>query len=728
MRNPFARFFAAKKPPVEEAYSSRALLEAQGHTTTYNPSEIVGRQGLQVFRKMRKDDQVKAALSFKKNSVLATGWGVKSPEGMPDDWEPRAFIQHCLDNVKGTFDDDLLGIINALDYGYSVSEKIFSIAEGGEWAGKIMLSEIKGKDPITFEFDQDKYGNLIGLYQVEGYKREPLTPAKFVIWSYQSEFNNIYGESDLEACYPAWWSKVNAYKWLAVALEKFAVPPLILLYNASAMDTAIQDKVQTLLKRLQANSVGMIPRANKDDAEFWTPSNFAGIKDVFVPVLSMYNQDIARALLVPGLLGMTADSDTGSYARSQTHFSAFELIVGRIRCEIAETVVNEQIIRPLCDLNFFGLDEYPYFEFLPLTTDKRAEILTQWKALVDAKAVTRQTNDEDHIRELLEFPERSEELQVLPEPEPPAPSPVPPNGSPSPGDDDAETGRAFYSSFKLARKPTKYERKVDFKATVEQLNTHEQSAKDRIKTAIRTAQEQVAKRIKSSFDADPYALIEGLKFPNATALKDAVNALVDDSFNNGRRSIAAGKYRDALPGVEAKEAIKWLRAKKIDIAGVLIDRVIGEVRSAITESIRAGDTTQDAIERVKRVLDPFTGDEAVLKDGEPLKAYRIETIVRTVTTQAYNMGRIVEIRQNPLVAGVQYSAILDERTTDVCAHLDGKIFRPGDSDLDALTPPNHYNCRSLLVPVMIDEEPKAEEFITPGQIGEAREKAGKGFV
>lgn len=727
MRQIIARLFASKKP-AEEAYSSARLLEQQGLLSQYNPSDLVGKQGMRIFSKMRKDDQVKAALKFKKNAVLAPGWTIKAPKSAGGDSEPQRFTQYCFDNIDGTFDGDLRDILTAMEYGYSVSEKLYATVESGEWAGKLRLAAIKGKQPSTFGFDQDTFGNLRTLYQSDGYRRKPLTISKFIIWSFQSEFGNLYGESDLEAAYPAWWSKVNAYKWMAMSMEKMAIPPLIALFNSTVYNEQNQAKLQTLLARLQANSVGTIPRPSKDDLELWTPEAKLSFKEIFVVAITMYNQDIARALLVPGLLGMTADTETGSYARSETHFMAFELVVEEIRRELAEVVINEQIIRPLVDLNFAGIDDYPYFEFLPVTSDKRGEILSTWKDMLAARAVTPQDDDEEHIRAMLEFPERSEDEPVKPDldtEDDPAPSPAPPSGSTSPVDGGNGSGRVY--SF-ATRAPTKYEKKVDFKAIVDTLDAREEAAKARLRAAMARAQSAVAKKVKASFDSDPYALLEKLEFARPAEIRRAISDLVDDAYIAGRRSIAPGQFRDALPAVEAKEAIKWLRAKKIEIAGVLLDRVMAEIRAAITESIRAGDTTQDAIERINRILEPYTGDDAVLKDGEPLKPHRVETITRTVTTQAYNIGRLVQIRQNPLVAGVQYSAIIDERTTEVCKSLDGKIFRTGDSDLDALTPPNHFRCRSLLVPVMIDEQPDDDEFISPTQIGAAREKAGKGFV
>jgi uncharacterized protein with gpF-like domain len=71
---------------------------------------------------------------------------------------------------------------------------------------------------------------------------------------------------------------------------------------------------------------------------------------------------------------------------------------------------------------------------------------------------------------------------------------------------------------------------------------------------------------------------------------------------------------------------------------------------------------------------------------------------------------------------------LDERTTEVCAYLDGKLFSPTDPDLTDLLPPNHFNCRSIVVPVVVGEAIDQEDFITPDEVGKALSLADKKFV
>jgi SPP1 gp7 family putative phage head morphogenesis protein len=59
------------------------------------------------------------------------------------------------------------------------------------------------------------------------------------------------------------------------------------------------------------------------------------------------------------------------------------------------------------------------------------------------------------------------------------------------------------------------------------------------------------------------------------------------------------------------------------------------------------------------------------------------------------------------LTGYQYSAILDDRTTETCRYLDGKTIPIDDPQVSELSPPNHWNCRSILVPITAtDEQPE----------------------
>ena len=63
---------------------------------TYNPDDLVGKKGLEIYKKMRIDDQIKAVLTMKKMAMLSTGWDVHSASQEPDDVEKREFVKWNL--------------------------------------------------------------------------------------------------------------------------------------------------------------------------------------------------------------------------------------------------------------------------------------------------------------------------------------------------------------------------------------------------------------------------------------------------------------------------------------------------------------------------------------------------------------------------------------------------------------------------------------------------------
>ena len=69
------------------------------------------------------------------------------------------------------------------------------------------------------------------------------------------------------------------------------------------------------------------------------------------------------------------------------------------------------------------------------------------------------------------------------------------------------------------------------------------------------------------------------------------------------------------------------------------------------------------------------------------------TSITSVHAQADH--EVYEVNEKALI-GWQYVAVLDTRTTALCAHRDGKIFAIGDR---SHLPPAHYRCRSTTVPV-----------------------------
>jgi phage gp29-like protein len=394
-----------KVPESELAFADPYwLFGGRSAFTVYNPGKLPTAQGLRIFDEIRRDDQAKASLAFKKQAVLAPGWDLVPAKGAGEEDEATAFVRDNFDKIEGTLESCLTQVLSALDYGYSITEKVYE-----ESNGKIWLKALKTKKPHPFSFVIDGYGNLKGLNQ-EGNDAK-LPPLKFLIYRYQYEFGNPYGTSDLDAAYRAWWSKNNAYKWLGMLLEKYGIPPVVAMYSPDAFKGAQVDRLKTVLERMQASTVALVPRNTKEQLDFWSPELAGQVSQAFAPAMQMYNQDIARAILMPGFLGVTPDTQ-GSYARARVTFEMFMFAVEYLRKDLANAV-NESVVQQLVALNF--ATDPPEFKFLPLTNDERIGLLDTWLKFVKEGAVKPTGEDEIYIRERLDFPERLDAMERPPE-------------------------------------------------------------------------------------------------------------------------------------------------------------------------------------------------------------------------------------------------------------------------------------------------------------------------
>lgn len=82
----------------------------------------------------------------------------------------------------------------------------------------------------------------------------------------------------------------------------------------------------------------------------------------------------------------------------------------------------------------------------------------------------------------------------------------------------------------------------------------------------------------------------------------------------------------------------------------------------------------------------------------------VEAVVRTSMTQAATTAREAFFEQNAdIVEELRWTAVLDSRTSVICASLDGKVFKVGEGP----RPPAHPNCRSIMVGLPKNEPPPA---------------------
>ena len=154
---------------------------------------------------------------------------------------------------------------------------------------------------------------------------------------------------------------------------------------------------------------------------------------------------------------------------------------------------------------------------------------------------------------------------------------------------------------------------------------------------------------------------------------------------------ASGEWYEIIP----IEAVNWLNDYVPKLAGILNTAVLERTREVIQDSLIEGSTLQERMKALRESSEELSR----------MTNQRIEAIARTEITRADSMGRLISMKANDDVIGMEFSAVMDDRTTEMCIERNGLIMRIDDPRIPENTPPLHPCCRSLLLSLTVYDFP-----------------------
>lgn len=188
------------------------------------------------------------------------------------------------------------------------------------------------------------------------------------------------------------------------------------------------------------------------------------------------------------------------------------------------------------------------------------------------------------------------------------------------------------------------------------------------------------------------AVYAGRKYRGRITLSDTPT---DDELHDLLEDYMNGKDFDGWDAVIPQSAVDWVKGYVPVLAGSLSASVLEKVRDVVSASLQSGSTLQ---ERMK-ALRESSPELSKMTDA------RIESIARTEITRADTLGRLSSMKSNDDVIGVEFSAVMDDRTTDICSSRHGLIMSLDDPRLAENTPPLHVRCRSVLLSLTVYDYP-----------------------
>lgn len=353
----------------------------------FNPSDF----DLDVYDKMLKDGQVKAGLDIIKLSATARGFTVTG-----DDAETKKYAEFINENfelIRGNVEDVLGEMLTALEYGFSATEKVFDYDKK---TGKIMLKKMKVLDPHSVKVKTDRFGDIVYVKQYIGSKQIKIPANKIIWYAHDKKFGNPYGQSILRTAYKHWYIKDKMYRFANIAYERYGTPLLV----GTVQDAKDVGKMKQLLARI--NGLTGLAISGGDDIKAIQGSNAD-----FVGYIEHHDRKIMEALLVPPMLLGLSRGQGGSYAMSNNQFDIFMIRLQALQRDL-KALIEEDVIRPLIDLNFPNVKKYPAFNFKPLADEDTEKLARVFQMMIQAQVVA---PSEEWIREELGFPAMSDEVK-----------------------------------------------------------------------------------------------------------------------------------------------------------------------------------------------------------------------------------------------------------------------------------------------------------------------------
>jgi len=765
MRNVLTDFFSSLKsaaPSREQAEREVKLVDKEvaggsfyedtiGTNELGNLDTLIQHKGLGVIDEMLTDDAIGAFMRMRKEARLATSYDIEPAGKDAIDLEVAEFVRWALfEYCETAFRDILRHLYSAIEYGYSLAEKVLAMVPDGKYKGKYAYIRVVPQKPHLYSFRLENGKRLAenGIVNtVMGRSRE-LPTAKFLHYAYNSEWGNPYGKSDVARAYNWYVLKKYSRRFLAIYLERMASGFVDASFDETVTSTE-RENLKKMLEGISAKTWMMHPSGVTVNIRESSGTGGA----TFNNSISLMNIFIARTLLTPDLLGFSA-KPSGSYALGRTHLDMYTWVL-KAMGEDVQHIVRDGLIEPLVLMNYGPEVAVPRFVFEPITMSDKLEILTSFYAAVE-KGIFNPMEITDEQREwvlkMLTAPhnERPEEKRRAMEDE----------GKPKPEDDEEEVPEEKVeaaSDMFAMRRLSKYEAKVDFasvKQTFDTLPANAVAAWRELAIEQRDAVLGVLRK-RQLIERKAIREIRDVRIPKIGRIDEIlrntfVTAYLNARYEGWREMRAVQKDKAAelgfdtfagevlLAPLEPREALAHFAGKGLQIAaaalapytqkaflvaGVEKQKILAEVHAAILKGIEKGNVAWTEGE-IRRIFDGYieTGE---IRDGALSTAYRIENIVRTNVYEAYNAGRksaFEDADVRDYIEAYEVSAVLDSSTTAHCQSMDGRILSKEELEIYGW-PPWHYNCRTIIVPVV-----RGESFTIDGIPAGSRQQFGPGGV
>lgn len=680
-------------------------------------------------------------------SVAGLEWRVNPASDEPEGVDIAEFVGFVLDRL-GDFDEKLSNILSACRTGFSVTEIMWDyvVFNGRQ---NIAPVELIPRRPERFRFDTDYQLRL--LTKGNMLVGEEVPTGKFLVHSFKPRYNNPYGTSLCRAVWWYWWFKHHAFKWWLQAAERGAVVSPILWYPEHSNESEIKVYEQAA-KTFLGNKYLTLPEGGTAD--------FPHIKiDPNFCKNLVETCDMQMRVAILGSTLSTGTAESGTRALGQVHDKRGQERIEADAKSVMSTI-NQQLVRWIVDLNYGEQEKYPEWA-LNYETPKDQKEMRENIRLAANMGIPISVKWAAGVMQI-EIAHEGEDLII--------PPPLPGSGGMSipldeteepEEEEEAEEVPSEEAAHRIGYKTVKARKAAQKRNAKYRDNAEELTKQAAIKgyPIYQDIGKQVADWVATKDTLDDalndlrYLRIDGSEF--ADYLLDAqylallrgfhdvfdvardkglFKAIKEGAYSKAKRKIYRTLYgadpdqlwipvppEEAIEHFEKKEILTPAQFKKLEAhvrrdsltaADMSIKAIRNKLKPALVAAIAEGETLREFTKEVGGIVQS--------------KAHA-ENIFRTNIQTSYNAGHAEAIwspELKQIIPAFEYQAVMDDRTTPICAERDGQVYPRAALGSADVVPPAHFQCRSSIIEVWIDEwDGRYSSLpVTPAQEGFGRWK------
>lgn len=613
------------------------------------------------INKILKDIDINSALQ--KLSRAVAGRKALIVSVTDENIELEKEIQERFRGIK--FNRIVNHLITARYYGYSCFEIVYN--EDFTISTLIPIPH----QYVSYNTQSKKWVLKVGTQEIE------LNREKFLLCIHKWNPAQVTGESIFKSCLTSFLDKDMYSKQLRGLAKQYGDVITVYPYDINSSEEE-KKQIKENVENMSGNTSIGVPVEDIGDVDINKVVTFIKLSDLDPNVYTEL-ADREKEKLIQNILGSTLTMDngggTGSYSLGEVHKEGFDEVVEEICRFVSDSLF--QLIEIDAQFHGYNAKEFEFSLEKVFTDTEKIEQQKKQQELNSLKL--------DNINKLSSAGYELEN-QYLGE---------------YLGIDYKKIIKKNIQSFKINEFSEDEDKKLF--NIVDSANKFNAYILSKLEKFTKDISQQIRDQIMNLKEGDEFVL--DLDY---SLLEDDLIISQLKGYSNSRYTTFNEVIEEFDPfKMKFEEAIKSF----LDKTPVLYDTI-----EEITEEVRANsiwikkstdlEITSKLFDNMKKSMESGTTfkqwlkdcDEIINKAGLGNQGYYLENVYRTNMMTQYSIGnykqQIEVVEEFPYW---EYSAIEDNRTSNICKQLDGVIKRYDDPFWSTYYPPNHYQCRSTVI-------------------------------